>query len=306
MKIHIVLIISIGLLCLSAKAQVVDKTEQKAKDKTNQRIDNKIDRGLDKGLDAVEGLFSKKKKSKTEESANTENDSASDEGQADKAMGSIFGGSVDVEDSYSFEHNFVLELVAYDKKGKPSDPVETKILVAEDDQLMGIETNAEGAESMMVYDIKKKQFITMVNSGNEKMGFAMAIKDSDLDQSDKYDPEDVSFTKTGNKKTISGYNCEEYLMTNEADDKYIQTIWVAPDVDGDWVGAMRNMMSSNKKMAKEYALPENYPDGAMIQIISQSTKNAEKSITTVKEMNRNDPQTIKTSGYKFMSLGGGQ
>lgn len=311
-------ILSILFCSTFVMGQVVDRTEERAKEKTNQRVDQKIDKGIDKGLDAIEGLFSKKKKTdKNEEKENDSNsdsagsDSQNNQESADQSaamMSKLFGGDVDVEDSYSFDHNMILNIQTWDKKGKEQDPMDTKMYFSETEPNFGMEVNAEGSESFMIYDMQSYQMVTLINTDGQKMGMAMKFDPANFeDQMEKTKEENIkySFEKTGKTKVISGYDCEEYVMTStEGDEEWDYSYWVTDDIEANWMGYMSNMMATNKKMSSEYELPEDYPQGAMIQIIGESKKNEEKTITTVKEFNKNQPKSFSTEGYQFMNMPG--
>ena len=98
-----------------------------------------------------------------------------------------------------------------------------------------------------------------------------------------------TFEKTGRTKMISGYNCEEYKLSDpESDPETTTTFWMTDEIDANWLEMMSKIASTNKKMQKDFILPEDYPKGSMIQIINASTKNGEKTITTVEKINKND------------------
>lgn len=290
--------------------QIVDKTEQKAVNKTNQRIDNKIDRGIDKGLDAVEGLFKKKntndKQSNDNGSDQSQNSAKSSDAQSTMSM---FGGKANVEDSYNFDHNILLDVDTYDKKGKKQDPMEMKMYFSDDQPNFGMEVEMEGSKNFMIFDMKTYQIVSLIENDGQKMGVAMKLNpekfEERLDKSSKDDQEkiDYKFIKTGKSKVISGYNCDEYEMeSTEKDPEWDQSFWVTDEVDANWLENMTKMAASNKQLSKKMEIPEGYPEGTIIQIISQSTKNQEKSIMTVKEYNKNQKKSFSTSGYQFMTM----
>lgn len=292
--------------------QILDRTEQRAKNKTNQRIDNKIDNGIDKGLNAVEGLFSKKKNSKDSKGKDAEttdenqNESAANQAETAKAM-SIFGGEAKVEDSYEFDHNVLLNIETYDKKGKQQDPMDMRMYFTDDKPTFGMDIKVEGSESIIIYDMESYQIVSLINNDGQKIGTAMKLNpekfdDTRKDQSDG-DGADYKFVKTGNTKVISGFHCDEYKMeSSENDPDMSYTYWVTDETEGNWMQYMANMGSSNKSMSKNFEIPENYPEGAMIQMISASTKNQQKSIMTVTEFNKNQKKKFSTGGYQFMNI----
>lgn len=287
--------------------QIIDRTENRAKQKANRRVDNKIDGGIDKGLDAIEGIF--KKKDKKEEPANPKPETTvtNDSEQSSNAMSKMFGGDVDIQDSYSFDHNVKLSIQTFDKNGKAGEALESRMYFSESEPNFGMDVQAQGAESFIIYDMQTYQMVTLIDNGGQKMGMALNLDPAVFE--DKNEPVDntkYSFVKTGNTKVISGYNCEEYKMeSSESNPDYDHTYWLTNDIDANWMGTFSNAMSSNKNMSKNFEVPKDYPKGSMIQMISESRKNKEKSITTVKEYKKNDRVTISTKGYQLMNMGGG-
>jgi hypothetical protein len=154
--------------------------------------------------------------------------------------------------------------------------------------------------------------VTLINYGGQKMGMAMKLDpenfeeySKDEDDGEVNDYSSAKFTKTGRTETISGYTCHEYKMEHsEQDDDYDYYYWVAPDADIDVMKSMSDMMSSNKQMSKNYQMPTNYPEGSMIRMVTEKKKNDEKTVMTIKEVNRNQPETFSTVGYRMMSMGG--
>ncbi len=296
-----------------SNAQIVDRTENRAKQKANQRVDQKIDKGLDKGLDAIEGLFGKKKKDKESETAdpemvsetegNVENDAAQS-----AAMGKIFGGSnVDVQDSYTFDHNILMNIQTFDKKGNPGEPQKMTMYFSDETTHFGMNMEMEGANNFIVYDMETYEMISLIDNGGQKMGITMKLNPDKFvnnDESDK-DHSNISFEKTGRTKTISGYTCEEYKLNDpDGDPNSSTTFWMTNDIDANWIEMMSTIASTNKKMQKDFVLPEDYPKGSMIQIVNASNKNDEKTVTTVEKINKNSHEVINTSGYQMMSLPG--
>ena len=289
--------------------QILDRTENRAKQKANNRVDNKIDSGIDKGLDAIEGVFKKKnKKEDNSTQSDTETTSNNDTQQTSDAMSKMFGGEVDVKDSYNFDSNVTLIIQNFDKKGKEGQEMETKMYFSESEPNFGMDVKNSGTESFIVYDMEAYQMVTLIDNGGQKMGMAIQLDPKDFEDDTKAaDNTKYTFVKTGNSKVISGYKCEEYKMeSSESNPEYDYTYWTTTDIDADWMGTFANAMSSNKNMSKGYEVPKDYPKGSMIQTISASRKSQEKSITTLKEFNKNDRLSVSTKGYQLMSIGGGK
>lgn len=289
--------------------QIMDRTEQKAINKTNQRIDNKIDTGLDRGLDAVEGIFKKKKSNDKKTNDTDTNSQSQNSANSSDAQSSIdkFSGTANVEDSYDFDHNMLLNIDTYDKKGKQQEPMNLRMYFADDKPNFGMQVEMEGSKNFIIYDMKSYQIVSLIDNNGQKMGVAMKLDpekmEEKIDKSSNKDNAEYKFVKTGNSKVISGYNCDEYEMeSTESDPEWDQSFWVTDEMDANWMENMARMAASNKMMAQKFEIPKGYPEGTIIQIISESTKNKEKSIMTVKEYNKNQKKSFSTTGYQFMTM----
>lgn len=297
-----------------SNAQIVDRTENRAKQKANQRVDQKIDKGLDKGLDAIEGLFGKKKKDKSkgdedseEVASETENTDSGAAAQSDMMSKMFGGGDLDVQDSYTFDHNILMNIQTFDKKGKTGDEMKMTMYFSDETPHFGMSMDIEGGNNFIIYDMETYEMVSLMDNNGQKIGMTMKLNPDKFVNNDEGKKENgnISFEKTGRTKTISGYNCEEYKLNDpEGDPNSTTTFWMTTDIDANWIEMMSTFASTNKKMQKNFVLPEDYPKGSMIQIINASNKNEEKSVTTVEKINKNTHKVIETKGYQMMALPG--
>jgi len=288
---------------LSLGAQIVDKTEDKAKKKANDRVDKKIDKQLDKGLDAIEGLFGKKKKKgKKESSQKTDSDSPNS-----NQMGSIMGimGSEEIDRTYDFDHNFRLKIENY-KKEKLDSEIIMRMYINEMSSSMGVKMEGAEAEQIdfIVYDMKEQEMLTMMNNNGQKMGMRIDTEPAKDEEPVEQNVPQVRFEKTGNSKTISGFDCDEYQIVYESDknDDDEQFFWITDETETDWIKSMTKMAAHSPNMPANYGVPSSYPEGSVIQVVQYSKKEKEKSIMTVMEMNMNDSFSFSTKEYPFMQM----
>lgn len=313
MKSYIAFFAVVLLFTQTTHAQIIDRTEDRAKQKANNRIDRKIDEGLDKSFDAIEGLFSKKKKkadqadSKEKSTENTENEGVSQSEAEANMLSAMMGGSdVNIQDSYTFDHNVLLNIQTFDKNGKPSEVNHMTMYFADESPNFGMSVDMEGSNNFMIYDMTTYEMVSLIDNNGQKIGMAMKLnpeKFIDEEADEQESNENISFEKTGRTKVISGYSCEEYKLIDPEDDSDMETtFWITDDTDANWMKMMSKIAMSNEKMEEQYGIPENYPKGSMIQIINTSTKNEEKSVITVEKINKNQKKVVDTSGYQMMAL----
>ncbi|MFZ6050624.1 hypothetical protein [Halocola ammonii] len=296
------------LVFTQGQAQVTDRAKEKAERKTNQRVDQKIDNGIDKGLDAIEGLFKKKdkkkKKSDKQEEAQEQSQESNQQQQENAMMGLFGGGDVEVQDEYQFDHSMDMHVQMYDKKGKATDEMEYTMLFSESQSYFGMYGTNQGTSFKMVFDYDNLQMITMPEAqpGAPSYGMVMSLDEGVFESEEgEMESSDITFVETGRTKTINGFSCKEYKLENADDEDYETFVWTTMDSDMEWTSYFQ-AMSEQQKMKMQ--MPESYPEGMVVQTVMESTKNDEKTVMTIKNMKKNSNETLSTSGYKFMSMGG--
>ncbi len=118
------------------------------------------------------------------------------------------------EPTYKFDTYMQMEL---------SDPQNKKVVynayLNRDGSSYAVIFEDQGARSVIVFDTKNSTMLMLVENDGEKTGFAMGIDPAALaemgEEDDEGDFEYESF-KTGNSKTILGYQCDEYLIKDES------------------------------------------------------------------------------------------
>lgn len=216
-----------------------------------------------------------------------------------------------VPDEYNFDHRFVILIETFSKKGKASDPMEMTMLTKEDSPQMGMVVSQEGVTTEMVYDMEKNSVVTLMDMGDQKMGTSMSLNSKQIERimAENSKTESGSgkmpiFKKTGNTKTISGFNCDEYIVENLEDaDGSTVAYWISDELEADWIRSMSSISGMNKQMPELYS-EMGYPeDGSVVQMVVVQ-KNGERMVMTVKKAEVNQDITISTKGYKFMNIGG--
>ena len=141
-----------------------------------------------------------------------------------------------------------------------------------------------------------------MNMSGQKMGFAMKLDKDQIEEWAKTEKEDEAdkseFTKTGKTKEILGYTCDQYTMSNSDGNG---EFWITNDADIQ-IGLALNAMSQNSKGKNGYDMPDNYPEGAILEMTYVETKGeGMKWIAT--SINKNAQRTVKTGDYSFMGFG---
>lgn len=127
--------------------------------------------------------------------------------------------------------------------------------------------------------------IMLMDEDSKKTGFAMK-QDYSKNTSNTSDSTSYKVVKTGRTKTILGYLCEEWLVTNTKN-KDKSEVWITSKVTLDILKTYKMMSSSSRgNSGKKYDV-ENYPKGFMMESTHYS-ENGEKTTWKVVELNLNN------------------
>ncbi len=138
--------------------------------------------------------------------------------------------NVKMEDSYVFPYAMNMRITSY-KKGVKKEEGEMPYFFNPEQQYFATEANdkKKKQEMFIIYDYKENA-VLMLNT-KEKSGMAFnlnafmsgeAIANKEHAQNE---PSPVSCNKTGNKKDIQGYACEEYVCT-DSDQNTRTEVWI--------------------------------------------------------------------------------
>ena len=99
--------------------------------------------------------------------------------------------------------------------------------------------------------------------------------------------------KTGNSKRIAGYKCDEYIYDDEESHA---DLWMTDELPPElWA----NMFGANAYSSASMG----FYGGFVMQMDSKEKNTQERTTMLVNEVNRNQSESISTSGYQFMSMG---
>ncbi len=217
------------------------------------------------------------------------------------------GSKVEVADQYSFQTSVDITLTTFNSK-KNTNEMNMRMLFPSEGSYYGIEllevkdSKGEMPETFMVFDYASLKMVSLMNMSGQKMGFAMALKEDQIEEWMKSENEDEAdkseFTKTGKTKEILGYTCDQYTVSSEDGNG---EFWITNDADLQ-IGLALNAMSQNSKGKKGYDMPEDYPEGAILEMTYADNK-GEGMKWLATSIDKNSNRTIQTSDYSFMSFG---
>jgi hypothetical protein len=247
------------------------------------------------------------------ENAATKRTMEASERKTNEAIDGMFGGMMKpapTEAEYAFTGYMDMEITSTDKKGKSEDPIRIQYLLTDKPEFMGIamnNPNTPDLSTVSIMDTKNMAMIMLMDKKGEKSSFAIQLDYDkmkgviDEEVEGQAENPDYKITKTGNKKTILGYECEEYLITTEdGEGQY----WVTEKpIDGLYMfSPQSNPMVSNKSMDRYSSMFSNAPKGSFMEMIFTAT---DGSITDMKviEMETKSPRKYTMAEFPNMMAG---
>jgi hypothetical protein len=215
--------------------------------------------------------------------------------------------SAPTESDYTFTGFTVMEVISTDKKGKAEDPVQIQYLLSSNADFTGMsftDPTKAGASTTTIMDAKNQAMVILLEDKGEKSSMSMKIDfdkvqeivDEEVDE--ELEIPDYKITKTGNTKSILGYDCEEYLVTTEdGEGRY----WVTekPIAGFSMFSPQSNPLVSAKTMDRYKSMFSNAPTGTFMEMIFHDK---EGSITEMKviEIETDKPRKFQMSDYPNM------
>lgn len=280
------------------KKKATEAVEKKAEDKVNAKIDAMSQKLVDNSFSALFG--------DSTDAANSGGGGAGG-GKAGGGMPFSIGSNAKTESSYNFTIVETMEMESTKGRGKSImkmhfNPNEAYTGTA----IESTEGKKSDGNGFIVLDAKNQAMVMLMASDKSKFSIAYDWKEAQKYASASATPTDKvnwdtvkawrNFTKIGTK-TIAGYAAEGY-KTDSPD--ATSEIWVSRDKKLA-VGSMFAATSSMKQMKGR--IPDDYPQGMMLEMTSTNTKSGEKFTMRVTNIDTNAHVTYSMSDYPKMEMG---
>ncbi len=166
-----------------------------------------------------------------------------------------------VEKSYTFDLNIVYDMQDLKKK---KDAVAMSSFYSENAMMNIVDEN-----NSSIFDVKNKVMIMIDEKGKSAMAMSSEMMTRGMDKTVEEETSKYTMTKTGNKKVIMTYNCEEVISTNtETGEKTI--MWFTKDIKNEFAATFGNqMMGGTKSVSK---MPKSDMEGVMMEMTSFDKK----------------------------------
>ncbi|SEG20017.1 DUF4412 domain-containing protein [Algoriphagus boritolerans] len=250
------------------------------------------------------------------ENAATKRARDASEKKTNDAIDGMIGGMIKpapTESEYAFTGYMVMEVRNTDKKGRSEDPVKMQYLLSDNLEFMGMsfaDPKSPENSTTSIIDTKNEAIVMLMENKGEKSSMAIRIDHEKMQgmvdkevEKQRENPE-YKITKTGNTKTILGYQCEEYLITSEDGEGHY---WVTEKpIEGlSLFSPQSNPMVSNKTMDQYSSMFSNAPKGSFLEMIFTDKKGTVTEMKVI-EIETNSPRKYNMDDFPNMMAGAGK
>lgn len=306
---------------LQAQTTRTERAKDRAEDRANRKVDNKIDRTVDGAVDdafsAIGGLFKKKdKKKKKKTKGGAEDDAAqgTDE-EMDGADMSMLSGLLGGEwEPYTNPKEFSLKWdMKTTKRNGKSENMQIQFAVLETQSGYAMYNFDEPDETTrMILDTQTGKTTLIATEDGETTGTkmrmpnmqAMMQKEMEKQMEDQEEGR-WDINRTGERKTIDGYNCEKYVITDtETGD--VTTSWITSEAGLSWTDMSNGAMGAFTGGQMQNPMG-NFGNDILNGIMIQSTTVTKKEtielyITDIKTDGATDKSILDVSGIEITEL----
>ncbi|MCF8237389.1 MAG: DUF4412 domain-containing protein [Saprospiraceae bacterium] len=229
-----------------------------------------------------------------------QNDKSADaEKQAmQQMMAAMMGGqNCEIAGSYTFDHDFDMAMHHYDKKGKEDTQMTARCFLSDDGSLFGYELLSSSEKktpaAKMIMQMDTRKMVTLIDQEGQKMALCMNMDSPLFQASDRQVDDPVQKMKrTGKKKTILGYVCDEW---QNIDEDATSSFWISEKTTlpmGKYYKAMSTMKSS------PFGGGQELPSNGMMMLMESVSKKGEKTVMEVTAIHPQRNSKMSTAGYQ--------
>ena len=197
-----------------------------------------------------------------------------------------------------------MEIKLIPKSGRLDPPTMMEMYFKQGTKYTGSSYKADAsknqAETMfMISDYQNKALIVLMSDKEKKFRTVMSMDPTLYNLSDEVEKQQEpvdwnnvtewrGYKKLG-KRTILGYSCDGYAITNEIGKS---EVWITRDE----IFGMENFFNAGN-MGMKSKFPSEMPYGMLVEMHSEDLKTGDKSIITLKEVKKGINQVFKISDY---------
>ena len=275
--------------------------KSKAQEKLNEKLQQETEDQVNKEIDKQIGIDDAEKR----DSINAERNQRRMNGML-KNFG-LNGEPVPISDNYHFNQTIEMHLETYDADGKKISDGDFVTLLNKDSKSMAYQATsgemAEKSQGIFIVDLVNKATIILNEDGNNKTGIVFGldslasvaksgIKDTEIEDTPEYYAAHPNIRKTGKTKSIAGYKCEQYIMTDEDSEA---EVWLTRDLKMntyDFFSTVFKVEMAATGMGWGYLMES-----------TTKEKTGEKSFMQVTKIDTNTNKSFSMSDYQITNMG---
>lgn len=300
------------LLCIGLSAQATERAKNRAKNRAenraNSKVDQKVDSAVDDAFNAIGGLFKKKnKKAKEADTSNTPA-GATDAAPATGPM-TTSGPWEPYTNPVSF--SMTMDVTEIKKNDKRQQNAIDMAVTTNEFAIRMIDEEAQEVSRMILNTQDGKSTVITTDKKGEKTGFRMrmpGMRKAMVEAAEEVDSERFTFTQTGERKTIDGYDCEKIVVVDHQEDITTES-WVTQDLEmtaQDIFSGMMGMFGATKqkKGGPANALAGPFSGFPIMSITYDDKQTFETHFKDIKiGADKMDRTILNTTGVTIQSLG---
>ena len=214
--------------------------------------------------------------------------------------GFSFGGKKEIRPEYTFNQNTLVEIENYKANGNLDEKNKMRMHFSSNpyNGMEVIDEKNSDTKTMTVFEGDKSQMITLSETKDSKTAMVIKIDQQKMNEkvAEKNAENKTTVTKTGRTKTILGYTCDEYTMTDAEGTK--SEIWTTTAIPLNLSGSFAMFGGQNaKNNTFSNVDASQYPQGYMMEMTSVDSK-GKKTVWKTLEVNLTAPKTVSTAGYQ--------
>lgn len=212
--------------------------------------------------------------------------------------------NVDYKSDYEFDAFIQMEVSEYKKNEKLDEQVIYDTHISKDKIDYAMVFRDEDNKSTIIFDQENSAMLILSDNDGDKTGFAMGMDpedfaeaveeyEEDFEEESTLDP--YSAQKTGKKKDILGYSCEEYFVEDTATEV---RMWVSEELGK----KVRKNMLNNQQTFGGAFYHAAYTNGMVMEYDVLEKEDGERTIMKVIDLDLNRSHSIPTKGYAIMTM----
>jgi hypothetical protein len=277
----IFILVAAFLLPVSAEAQLGSKLKKKLEETVNKALGPET----------------------AEDTTVQDSQPAEEERQFDLSKLGVGKVTAKYDENYNFKGMLRMKTEMFDK-GKPEGIMDVDIWFDADKGNLGMESQTSSDDSgqpisaTSIVDSKNMVMITWAVTEGGTTGMIMTVPDSLMaDTGEEVTPTEdaVTVRKTGGTKTICGYRCDEYEVTEE-EGKMVSNVWATDDL---------KLPGSKKLMGNQQGMPRGYGQGKVKGAIMASETFDKGKLATKSEVTKvdlNATHSISLAGVSLIQM----